>query len=182
MAATHPTTLGELVVWMVEDAQVNRRRGGMLSVVAAGIFRLHQFGVRNAGLLASAVRFLSLPLVAFARLGLSCEVPGSIACGRRLVLAHGGRGIIVVSDAVLGDDVVMAPFSALGAAYPAPGAPVVGDGVYLGAHATVLGAVTIGDGAFLGARALVLQDLAPGTVALGVPAQIAEPSSLGSTA
>lgn len=177
MAATHPASLGELVVWMVEDAQVNRRRGGMLSVVAVGIFRLHQFGVRNTGAAATVVRLLSLPLVAFSRLALSCEVPGSLACGRRLVLAHGGRGIIVVSGAVLGDDVVMAPFSAVGAAYPAPGAPVIGDGVYLGSQATVLGAVTIGDGAFLGARALVLQDMAPGAVALGVPAQVVESSS-----
>jgi len=177
MAATHPTSPGELVVWMVEDARENLRRGGRLSVVAVGIFRLRQFGARNSGALAAAVRFLSLPLGAFARLGLGCEVPGAVACGRRLVLAHGGRGVIVVDDAVLGDDVVLAPFSAVGAAYPAPGAPVLGDGVYLGAQAAVLGAVTIGDGAFLGARALVLQDLGPGAVALGVPAQVIEPPS-----
>jgi serine acetyltransferase len=177
MAVTHPASLGELVVWMVEDAQVNRRRGGMLSVVAVAIFRLHQFGCRATGVAASLVRYLSLPLVVFSRLALSCEVPGSVACGRRLVLAHGGRGIIVVSDAVLGDDVVMAPYSALGAAYPAPGAPVVGDRVYLGTHATVLGSVTIGDGAFVGARALVLQDLAPGAVARGTPAEVLEPTT-----
>ena len=177
MAATHPTSLGELVVWMVEDARVNLRRGGTSSVVAVAVFRLRQYGLRNTGALPRAVRLLSLPLVAFAQLGLGCEVPGSVACGRRLVLAHGGRGIIVVSDAVLGDDVVMAPFSAVGAAYPAPGAPVIGDGVYLGAQAAVLGAVTVGDGAFVGARALVLRDLAPGAVALGTPAQVVEPTS-----
>ena len=35
MAATHPASLGELVVWMVEDAKVNRvRGGGMLGVPA----------------------------------------------------------------------------------------------------------------------------------------------------
>jgi serine acetyltransferase len=176
MAATHPTTLGELVVWMVEDAQVNRRRGGMLSVVAVGIFRLHQFGVRNSGVLASVIRLLSVPLMALARLGLSCEVPGSIACGRRLVLAHGGRGIILVADAVLGDDVVIAPFAGVGAAYPAPGAPVIGDRVYIGTHATVLGPVAIGDGAFIGAGALVLRDLPPGAIARGTPADVEESS------
>ncbi|MGY1820421.1 hypothetical protein [Geodermatophilus sp. SYSU D00079] len=176
MTATHPASLGELLVWMVEDARVNRRRGGLLSVVAVAVFRLHQFGVRAAGPAAALVRVLSLPLVAFSRLALSCEVPGAIACGRRLVLAHGGRGVIVVSGAVLGDDVVMAPYSAAGAAYPAPGAPVIGNGVYLGTHATVLGAVTVGDGAFVGARALVLRDLAPGAVALGTPADVVQPS------
>jgi serine acetyltransferase len=174
MGATHPATLAELVVWMAEDARVNRRRGGSLSVVAVAIFRLSQFGARASGAAASVVRLLALPLVAFSRLLLGCEMPSGLACGRRLVLAHGGRGIIVVDGAVLGDDVVMAPYAAVGAAYPTPGAPVIGDRVYLGSHATVLGPVTIGDGAFLGARALVLRDLAPGAVALGTPAEVLE--------
>lgn len=179
MAATHPHSLGELVVWMVEDAKVNRvRGGGMLSVVAVAIFRLHQFGVRATGTAASLIRLFCLPLVVFARLMLSCELPGSLACGRRLVLAHGGRGVIVVRDAVLGDDVVMAPYSAVGAAYPAPGAPVIGDRVYIGAHASILGAVTIGNCAFVGARALVLRDMEPGGLATGVAADVVEPSGV----
>ena len=163
---------------MAEDTEVNRRRGGsVLSAVAVGIFRLNQFGTRRSGVSASAIRVLSLPLVAFSRLALGCEIPGGVACGRRLVLAHGGRGIIVVRDAVIGDDVVMAPYAAVGAAYPTPGAPVIGDGVYLGASAAVLGPVTVGNGAFLGARAFVLRDVPPGGVALGVPSEIIEPSS-----
>jgi serine acetyltransferase len=181
MAATHPASLGELVVWMVEDAKVNRRRGGaILSVVAVAIFRLSQFGARATGAAASVIRLLSLPLVAFSRLQLGCEIPASLACGRRLVLAHGGRGVIVVRDAVIGDDVLMAPYSALGAAYPTPGAPVIGDGVYIGTHATVLGPVTVGNGAFLGARALVLRDIEPGGFAVGTPADVLEASSVPS--
>jgi serine acetyltransferase len=179
MAATHPATLGELVVWMVEDARVNRvRGGGMLSVVAVAIFRLRQFGVRASGTAASLIRLLGLPLVVFARLMLSCEMPGSLACGRRLVLAHGGRGVIVVRDAVLGDDVVMAPYSAVGVAYPTAGAPVIGDRVYLGAHASILGPITIGDGAFVGAGALVLRDVEAGGLATGAAADIVEPSAV----
>jgi serine acetyltransferase len=179
MAATHPASLGELVVWMVEDARVNRvRGGGMLSVVAVAIFRLHQFGSRAAGAAASVIRLLCLPLVVFARFMLSCEMPGSLACGRRLVLAHGGRGVIVVRDAVLGDDVVMAPYSAVGVAYPTPGAPVIGDRVYIGAHASILGPITIGTGAFVGARALVLRDVQAGGLATGVAADVVEPSAV----
>jgi serine acetyltransferase len=173
MAATHPASLAELVVWMAEDANVNRvRGGGLLSVVAAAIFRLNQFGTRATGPAASVIRLLSLPLVVFSRLQLSCEIPGSLACGRRLVLAHGGRGIIVVRDAVIGDDVMMAPYSAVGIAYPTPGAPVIGDRVYIGTHATVLGPISVGNGAFLGARALVLRDLEPGALAVGAPTEV----------
>jgi hypothetical protein len=114
MAETHPVSLGESVGWMAEDAQANRRRGGGLSMLAVGIFRLDQFGV---------------------------------------------------------------PLAAVGTAYPAPGSPVIGDRVYIGAHASVLGPVPIGDDAFLGTRALVLRDREPGAVAVGVPADVIEPTS-----
>ncbi|MCO7221268.1 serine O-acetyltransferase [Klenkia sp. PcliD-1-E] len=162
---------------MAEDIEVNRHRGGgSLGVAAVVIFRLNQFGIRGRGLLSAVLSVLSLPLVAFARLLLSCELPGSVACGRRLVLGHGGRGVIVVRDAVLGDDVVMAPFTGLGVAYPAPGAPVVGSRVYLGAFASVLGDVHVGDGAFLGAKSLVTRDVPEGTLVVGVPAKVVGPA------
>ncbi|MGY1820429.1 serine O-acetyltransferase [Geodermatophilus sp. SYSU D00079] len=177
MAATHPRNLRELVEWMREDAVVNRSRGGgTLSVVAVAIFRLNQFGVRGRGLAASVVRLLSLPLLAFSRLLLGCEVPGALACGRRFVLAHGGRGVIIVPNAVIGDDVVMGPYSGLGVAYPVPGAPTLGDRVYIGASVSVIGELTVGEGAFIGTRALVLKDVPPGKLAIGLPARAIGPA------
>jgi serine O-acetyltransferase len=50
--------------------------------------------------------------------------------------------------------------------------PHVGNGVLLGAGATVLGPVTIGDGSQVGAGTLVISDLPPHSVAVGVPARI----------
>ena len=177
MAQTHPRTLRELVEWMREDVEVNRRRGGgWASVVSVAIFRLNQYGVRGHGLVAAVLRVLSLPLVAFSRFMLNCEVPGALACGRRFVLAHGGRGVIIVPDAVVGDDVVMGPYSGLGVAYPAPGAPVLGDRVYIGASVSVIGRITLGDGAFVGARALVVKDVPAGQLAVGLPAKVVGPA------
>ena len=53
-------------------------------------------------------------------------------------------------------------------------APVLGDGVDLGAGAVLLGGITVGDGAVVGANAVVLSDVPAGALAVGVPARIIE--------
>jgi serine O-acetyltransferase len=50
--------------------------------------------------------------------------------------------------------------------------PQVGNGVLLGAGATILGPITIGDGSQIGAGTLVISNLPPRCVAVGVPARI----------
>jgi serine O-acetyltransferase len=50
--------------------------------------------------------------------------------------------------------------------------PAVGNGVLLGAGATVLGPITIGDGCQIGAGTLVISDVPSHCVAVGVPARI----------
>lgn len=52
-------------------------------------------------------------------------------------------------------------------------APVkIGNGVWIGAHATILAGVTIGDGAVVAAGAVVTKDVPANTVVGGVPAKI----------
>ena len=48
----------------------------------------------------------------------------------------------------------------------------MGDGVLLGAGASVLGNIKIGDGCQVGAGGLVITDLPPHSVAVGVPVKI----------
>ena len=52
-------------------------------------------------------------------------------------------------------------------------APVkIGNGVWIGAHATILSGVTIGDGAVVAAGAVVTKDVPENTIVGGVPAKI----------
>jgi acetyltransferase-like isoleucine patch superfamily enzyme len=48
----------------------------------------------------------------------------------------------------------------------------IGTDVWLGAGVTILAGVAIGDGCVIGAGAVVNSDLAPGSIAVGVPARV----------
>jgi acetyltransferase-like isoleucine patch superfamily enzyme len=56
-----------------------------------------------------------------------------------------------------------------------PGDIAIGDDVWLGAGVIVTAGVTIGDGAVVAAGAVVTQDVAPYTIAAGVPARAIKP-------
>jgi serine O-acetyltransferase len=80
-------------------------------------------------------------------------------------------GVVIHQDAVVGERCMIMQQVTLGQT-AGPGAPVVGDGAYIGAGAKVLGPVRIGRGARIGANAVVLQDVPDGATAVGVPAVI----------
>jgi serine acetyltransferase len=52
------------------------------------------------------------------------------------------------------------------------GAPVLRDGVEVGAHAVIIGPVTVGANAIIGAAAVVTKDVPPGPVMVGNPAKV----------
>lgn len=54
--------------------------------------------------------------------------------------------------------------------------PTVGHGVTIGSGAKVLGGVTLGSGSRIGANAVALSDVAPGLLAVGIPAKVVDKS------
>lgn len=52
--------------------------------------------------------------------------------------------------------------------------PTVKDGVTIGSGAKILGGLTLGSGSRVGANAVVLNDIAPGLLAVGIPAKVVD--------
>lgn len=100
-------------------------------------------------------------------------LPEYATVGRRLNIEHFG-GIIVHGNTVIGDDCLIRQGVTLGNRHAdrPDEAPVLGNGVQVGAGAKVLGAVHIGDGAAIGANAVVLCDVPAGAIAVGIPARV----------
>ncbi|KAJ7558790.1 hypothetical protein O6H91_04G055800 [Diphasiastrum complanatum] len=93
--------------------------------------------------------------------------------GKGVLFDH-ATGVVVGETAVIGNDVSILHHVTLGGTGNACGDrhPKVGNGVLIGAAATLLGAIKVGDGAKIGACSLVLIDVPPHSTAVGVPARI----------
>ncbi len=95
------------------------------------------------------------------------EIHPGAQIGRRCFIDH-GAGVVIGETAVIGDDVTMYHGVTLGGRgwWRDPKGssrhPSIGDGVTLGAGATVIGPVRIGDRARIGPLALVLADVPAG--------------------
>ncbi len=130
-----------------------------------------RYGVRPA-LLRRPLSLLYKFMKIGAQITTGIDLPCEAQVGRRLVIEHFG-GIVVSGDSVIGDDVTLRHGVTLGLRRTGvPGAPVIGNGVDIGAGAKILGPVRIGDGAVIGANAVVLCDVPAGMLAVGIPARI----------
>lgn len=98
-------------------------------------------------------------------------LPYTVRVGRRLRLEHFG-GMILVAQWI-GDDVTIRQNTTFGVARldALQDRPVIGDRAEIGAGAVILGSVLVGENAVVGANAVVRRDVAPGSVAGGVPAR-----------
>jgi serine O-acetyltransferase len=156
-----------------EDFRAHQRDPWRQGVWVMTVYRFGRwrYRVRPALLrkpLSLLYKFLKIAVQITTGIDLPCEA----RVGRRLVIEHFG-GIVISGDSVIGDDVTLRHGVTLGLRHTGvAGAPVVGNGVDIGAGAKILGPVQVGHGAVIGANAVVLCDVPPGALAVGVPARI----------
>jgi len=99
------------------------------------------------------------------------EIHPGATIGRRFFIDH-GMGVVVGETAIIGDDVMLYHAVTLGGRTMAHNKrhPTLGNGVIVGAGATLLGPITIGPHSVVGANAVVLKDAPAYSVLTGVPA------------
>jgi len=135
----------------------------------------HRLWKRKAYLLARLisqyVRFLT-----------GVEIHPGATIGRRFFIDH-GMGVVIGETAQIGDDVMLYHGVTLGgrSMLQEKRHPTLGDGVIVGAGATILGPVKVGAHSVVGAQAVVLKDAPAYSSLTGMPA-VAKPRVPGTPA
>ena len=103
----------------------------------------------------------------------SIDIHPNARIGRGIMIDH-AHSIVIGETAVVGDDVSMLHSVTLGGTGKEGGDrhPKIGDGVLIGAGASVLGNISVGNCARIAAGSVVLQDVPEKKTVAGVPARI----------
>lgn len=102
-----------------------------------------------------------------------CIVPSHAAIGRGTTIEHRGVAVVINRKAVIGERCQIGVQVVIGGkGKDVPGAPIIGDDVYLGAGAKILGSVHVGDRAVVGANSVVTMNVSPGATVVGAPARV----------
>ncbi len=101
------------------------------------------------------------------------DIHPNATLGSGIMLDH-GTGLVIGETATVGHNCSILHHVTLGGSgnRGVDRHPKIGNGVLVGAGASVLGNVNIGDGCQIGAGTLVIGDLPPHSVAVGVPARV----------
>jgi serine O-acetyltransferase len=121
------------------------------------------------------LHFFARLLSHMARGATGIEIHPGATIGRRFFIDH-GLGVVIGETAEVGDDVTLYQGVTLGGTSleRTKRHPTLGDGVIVGAGASVLGALQVGDRARIGAGAIVVKDVPPGATVVGLAGRVLE--------
>lgn len=124
-------------------------------------------------------RLMAKFLWAINRFLFSCDIQIGAQIDPSTHFYHGGLGVVVHKNAVIGRECIVMQGVTIGSALRKEAsfeqndvAPIIGDGVLIGAGATVLGDVRIGDGSVIGAGAVVTKSVPANSTVVGIPARV----------
>ncbi len=101
------------------------------------------------------------------------KVPFTCQIGEGSRFSHRGIAVVIHPQAIVGKRCVIGTCVTIGGGGKGkPGAPIIGDDVYIATGAKILGAVRVGNNVTIGANAVVISDIPDGATAVGVPAKV----------
>ncbi|KGJ06225.1 serine O-acetyltransferase [Paracoccus halophilus] len=98
-------------------------------------------------------------------------IPPQVKIGEDFHIIHAEGSLSIHPDVVIGDRVGVMHNVTIGTNM-GPGAPVIGNDVFIGVNATVLGRIRIGDRVRIGANTAVTTNVPSDSVVIGSPARI----------
>ncbi len=105
------------------------------------------------------------------RVVFSADIPYNLTIGKGTHFPHCALGSLFHPDTVIGNNCHILHGVTCGGRGGHNGLPVIGNNVWIGAHAIILGDVKIGNNAIIGAGAVVLSDVDANAVVAGNPAK-----------
>jgi serine O-acetyltransferase len=180
-AAAGAMTLRELVARVREDWQVHHRDSSLPGFRALAAYRLGAWRrSHRSPLIRYGLAFPARALLRFVRNHYGIELYSTASIGRRVKIAHQG-GIVIHELAEIGDNVVIRQGCTVGAVSDERflGAPVIEDGVELGAGAVIVGNIRVGRDARIGPNAVVMRNVLPGSLVLASPSRVIESPQQG---
>ena len=96
-----------------------------------------------------------------------CSIPFSTRIGRSVVFKHGLYGVFISGMAEIGGHCTVFHHVTIGSNYGSKkkrGAPVIKNGVLIGAGAKIIGPLVVGNDAVIAAGCVVYNDVAPATL------------------
>lgn len=170
-------SLASVLGMMAEDVRTARtkdpaaRSAVTVALLYSGVHAVWGYRLAHA-LWHRGFRFTARFFSQAVRLLTGVEIHPAADIGRRLFIDH-GAGVVIGETAELGDDVLLYHGVTLGgdSMRREKRHPTLGDGVVVGASATLLGDISIGEAASVGAGSVVVDDIPPGETVAGVPAE-----------
>jgi serine O-acetyltransferase len=172
-----PESVAELLALLREDWSAYSPRP--LSKPGFHALALHRFGYWQRRLPPPArlvARVLHDAIYYVTRVFYGIELPRTTGVGRRVVIGHQG-GIVIGTQAEIGDDCLIRQNVTIGAAERGGADPRIGKRVTIGAGAVIVGAIVVGDDTVIGPNAFVAVDVPAGSRVVAPPARIFPPGA-----
>ncbi len=152
-----------------------RRHGSSLTEPAFVSLAIYRYGRWALGIRNPALRWLASKPYALMKLFIlnitKVWIPPQVRIGADFHIIHAEGSLSIHPDVVIGDRCGVMHNVTIGTNMR-PGAPVIGDDVFIGVNSCVLGPIRIGDRVRIGANTAVTTNVPSDSVVIGSPAKI----------